>query len=289
LPVRAPPSIVEEEIVYSRTVQATVGQTIEIPFRGTGWVYLGELHSKPGVDYVSRRTDPEGQSFVFRAASPGTFELKFMEQDFIRDYILNDHVRVIVSEAPEAQSWFAAPPVDRGTVVASPRWPGIPAEDAPVPAGTALLEAAPNVLAVNVPDQTAPVALASGPVPAAALPESEDLSEPSVTPSASVLSASMLIESTPEELLRQAREALDTGGIAEGLSLLDRFREQFPAGSDEAWWLYGQLLEANGPDRDIRAALDYYRRLVREYPQSPRYDEARRRIAYLERFYLNIR
>jgi outer membrane protein assembly factor BamD (BamD/ComL family) len=95
--------------------------------------------------------------------------------------------------------------------------------------------------------------------------------------------------SAPEELLRQAREALEAGSIAQGLATLDRFREQFPAGSDEAWWLYGQLLEANGPDRDIRAALDYYRRLIREYPQSPRYDEARRRIAYLERFYLNIR
>jgi outer membrane protein assembly factor BamD (BamD/ComL family) len=72
------------------------------------------------------------------------------------------------------------------------------------------------------------------------------------------------------------------------LSILDQFRETYPAGSDEAWWLYGQLLEANGPQRDIRSALDYYRRLIREYPQSTRYDEARRRIAYLERYYFNI-
>jgi hypothetical protein len=59
-------------------------------------------------------------------------------------------------------------------------------------------------------------------------------------------------------------------------------------GSDEAWWLYGQFLEAAGPSRDIRSALDYYRRLVREYPQSPRYNEARRRVAYLERYYFSI-
>jgi hypothetical protein len=283
-----PPSALEEEIVYSRTVQATAGQTIEIPFRGTGWVYLGELQSRPGVDYVSRRNDPEGQSFVFRAEAPGAFELKFYKQDFIRDYILNDHVRVIVSEAPEAQNWFAAPPVDRGTVVASPRWPGIQAEDAPVPAGT-VLEATPNAAAANAPAQTAPVAPASDPIPAAV-----GETPPPFSPAAAFLesdepSAPPVSASTPEELLRQAREALETGGITQGLSLLDRFREQFPAGSDEAWWLYGQLLEANGPERDIRAALDYYRRLVREYPQSPRYDDARRRIAYLERFYLNIR
>jgi hypothetical protein len=291
LPVRVPPSAVEEEIVYSRTVQATVGQTIEIPFRGKGWVYLGELQSRPGVEYVSKRDDAEGQSFVFRAEAPGTFELKFSKQDFIRDYILNDHVRVIVSDAPEPQNWFA-PPVDRGTVVASPRWPSVPAEDAPASTGTT------PEAATNTPAQTAPVTTpaASGTAPAAivsdtvsppptALPEPDEVS----APSASVPTVSTPAESAPEELLRQAREALAGGSIAQGLAVLDRFREQFPAGSDEAWWLYGQLLEANGPDRDIRAALDYYRRLVQEYPQSPRYDEARRRIAYLERFYLNIR
>jgi outer membrane protein assembly factor BamD (BamD/ComL family) len=77
--------------------------------------------------------------------------------------------------------------------------------------------------------------------------------------------------------------------VASAISILDQFRERYPSGSDEAWWLYGQFYEANGPSRDIRSALDYYHRLVREYPQSPHYDEARRRIAYLERYYINIR
>jgi outer membrane protein assembly factor BamD (BamD/ComL family) len=76
--------------------------------------------------------------------------------------------------------------------------------------------------------------------------------------------------------------------VAEALGILDQFREQYPSGSDEAWWLYGQFLEANSPSRDIRSALDYYRRLLREYPQSSRYNEARRRISYLERYYFNI-
>jgi hypothetical protein len=52
--------------------------------------------------------------------------------------------------------------------------------------------------------------------------------------------------------------------------------------------VYGQFYEANTPNRDILAALDSYRRLVREYAQSSRFDDARRRIAYLERYYINI-
>jgi Tfp pilus assembly protein PilF len=93
----------------------------------------------------------------------------------------------------------------------------------------------------------------------------------------------------PEEFFRKAREAFEAGQIQPALAILDQFRERYPLGSDEAWWLYGQFLEAAGPSRDIRSALDYYRRLVREYPQSPRCNDARGRIAYLERFYFNIR
>jgi Tfp pilus assembly protein PilF len=95
-------------------------------------------------------------------------------------------------------------------------------------------------------------------------------------------------ETEPDGYLRRVREEYEAGRVREALDLLDQFRARFPAGSDEAWWLYGQLLEAEGPGRDIRSALDYYRRLTREYPQSPRYAEARRRIAYLERYYFNI-
>jgi outer membrane protein assembly factor BamD (BamD/ComL family) len=92
----------------------------------------------------------------------------------------------------------------------------------------------------------------------------------------------------PDRYLQQAQEEFDAGRVAAAIGLLDQFREWYPSGSDEAYWLYGQFYEANSPSRDIRLSLDYYRRLVREYPQSSRYNEARRRIAYLERYYINI-
>jgi outer membrane protein assembly factor BamD (BamD/ComL family) len=89
--------------------------------------------------------------------------------------------------------------------------------------------------------------------------------------------------------LEKAKEEYDAGRIVSALSFLDRFREHFPSGSDEAWWLYGQCYEANSPARDILASLGYYRRLLQEYPQSIRSEETRRRIRYLERLYINIR
>ncbi|MDR1318440.1 MAG: tetratricopeptide repeat protein, partial [Treponema sp.] len=95
-------------------------------------------------------------------------------------------------------------------------------------------------------------------------------------------------ELPPGDYLGRAREEFEAGRVASAISVLDQFREHYPSGSDEAYWLYGQFYEANSPGRDILTALDYYRRLIREYPQSSRCNEARRRIAYLERYYINI-
>ena len=96
------------------------------------------------------------------------------------------------------------------------------------------------------------------------------------------------MELTPDEYLKKAKEEFDAGRAASAISLLDQFREHYPSGNDEMWWLYGQFFEANSPSRNVLAALDCYRYLVREYPQSSRVSDARRRIAFLERYYINI-
>jgi hypothetical protein len=306
-----------------------VGQTIEIPFRGTGWVYLGELRSRPGVAYNSRRSEPEGQTFVFRSEEAGTFGLKFYKQDYIRDYILNDYVQVIVDEAP-GRELFALPG-DRGRVITAPRWPYLPGEEpagggsggtasvavqteggrtgdvpAGISAGTSAVSGGPSGEAAvpqtppETPQPAADRSLAGRRPPVRAESRDDDsivlVAPPQAVSPAPAVEQPPLAEdpalpdgTLPEEYFLRAREAFEAGQMQPALALLDQFQERYPLGSDEAWWLYGQFLEAAGPSRDIRLALDYYRRLVREYPQSPRYNDARRRIAYLERFYFNIR
>jgi tetratricopeptide (TPR) repeat protein len=253
-----------------------------VPFRGTGWVYLGEANAGRGISYLSRRTDPEGQSFIFRLDEAGEYELKFYKQDFIRDYILNDHVRVIVEDAPGQDSSFYYPG-EPLRLVAEPRWP--PPEN---PAGqTDSNEASPPA---DTPGEQPPEAAAAG---MAAASQDSLVPEPAAAAEMAVgqggASPEDAAELLPAALLKRAREEYEAGHFPEALAALDEFCSNFPLGSDEAWWLYGQLLESAGPRRDIRGALEYYRRLVREYPQSPRCDDARKRIAYLERFYFNIR
>ncbi|MDR1430201.1 MAG: tetratricopeptide repeat protein [Spirochaetaceae bacterium] len=329
LPIRPVPDLPaiphgeEEGIVFSRVVRATVGQLIEIPFSGAGWVFLGELSSRRGIAYDSRRQDTEGQSFIFRAEDAGSYALKFYKQDFIRDYIINDYVQVIIGQAPEAAGagWFNAP-IDRGRVIAEPRWPlfaeneekphvegdsdrlAAPAEDDSGREAADFSEQAaasgnqpPVTERGTEPDPvggTSPAATA-GSVQGQSFPRMSDDSivpvqgaSPAMRPEEQSPPIVLPPETAPDIYASRAREEFDAGRIASALSILDQFRERFPSGSDEAYWLYGQLFEANGPNRDIRTALAYYRRLIQEYPQSPRYADARRRIAYLERYYFTI-
>ena len=322
------------EIIYSRVVRATVGQIIEIPFRGTGWVYLGELASRRGVAYDSRRNDPDGQSFIFRAEEAGTYALKFSRHDFIRDYILNDHVQIIIGEAPIASTGWFGPPVDRGRVVAQPRWPSASEEAEILRGGTR-----PNaVSSAQQPSETPPSGTPPAREPAGTTQLSEsaqstpparelvpmepsNISEvirggppglpvyepPSSPPSAPVAPPIAVLDSgqsaapssgegqepsmeviPAEQLIQRAREAFDAGNVAAAIALLDQYSARFPSGTDELYWLYGQFYEANSPSRNILLSLDYYRRLTTEFPQSNRFNDARRRIAYLERFYINI-
>ena len=91
------------------------------------------------------------------------------------------------------------------------------------------------------------------------------------------------------DLLQEAREAVAAQRYADAINSLDRFRQRNPAMNDEAWWLYGQAFEASSPARDILSALDAYSAIVRDYPQSRYYKNAQNRIAFLNKFYLNIR
>ncbi|MCL2381548.1 MAG: hypothetical protein FWC64_08125 [Treponema sp.] len=285
VPGRIPPSADEGEIVFSRIVRATVGQIIEVPFRGTGWVYLGELGNRRGISYDSRRLDTAagvivGQSFIFRTEAAGTYILRFFRQDFFRDYIINDHVQIIVEEAPGAviagQPGF---PLDRGRVIAEPRWPPLATAEMPPQAVDPVTSPAPQDPAVPAPPAPAPAdAVAAAPPAIAAMPQAAVPPAPVIPPADS-----------PSDYVRRARDEFDAGRVEPALVILDTMRVRFPAGSDEAWFLYGQLLEANSPSRDIRLSLEFYRRLVSEYPQSHRVLEAQRRIAHLERFFFTIR
>ena len=316
--------------VFSRVVHAAPGQTVEVPFRGNGWTFLGETGARRGIVFESRRNDSEGQTFVFRLEAGGEYALRFYRHDFVRDIILNDHVRVIAADgAPAAgrvvaERWPSA--ADEARVLRAASWPvpayaagmdPFPAEQppmqaaapqeaavqpmpaaAPIPAAPAAAQPAPPAPAPVPAAQPAPIqappaaAPAIQPAPAQAAPPA---AVPAAQPAPVQAPPAILppyvwdFPADPFDLLRVAREEFGEGRVAEAISRVDAFRAYYPSGSDEAWWLLGQFYEADSPSRNVLLALSYYRRLVSEFPQSGRLADARGRIAFIERFFLNIR
>jgi hypothetical protein len=245
----APQSASTSEASPARTVSGFVGQLVEIAFAGSGWVYLGEAEARKGVVYNSRYVKTSGQCLVFKAEAVGTYTLQFYKQDFIRDEIINEAVRLVVSEtAGRTDASWTSGNVEQVVGRSDEAETTLPPATPPASGNTALVP------------PPAVVALASA--------ESAVVTPP-----------------RPLDYLKQAREAYTTGKFADALISLEQFREHFPLGSDEAWWLYGQTLEASSEHRDIRSSLDYYRRLLREYPQSPLCADAYKRVAWLERYF----
>ena len=287
-PSRIPIETTEGDVVFSRVVRATVGQLVEIPFRGSGWVYLGELGNRRGVEYSSRRLDIEagsaiGQTFIFTADIPGTYILKFYKQDFIQDFILIDYVQVIVGERRETTGPRGVP-TGRDRVIAEPRWP--PAQSfasEPVSETGAAAEAVASPEAQVSGTQASGAQAPGAQVPGAAMAaESERVITPQEMPVPPHIEAEA-------EYIRRTQLEFDAGRVEAAIAVLDSMKKYYPLGSAEALWLYGQLLEASSPARNIRLALECYQRLIREFPQSSLVPNARRRISYLERYYLNIR
>jgi hypothetical protein len=296
------------EPAVSRTVHAKPGQTVEIPFYGSGWSFLGETDGQRGMDFVSRRTDSDGQTFVFKAADEGEYALKFYRRDFLRDAVIDDLVKVIVM-APEDQ---ALPGISQAGTVTAQRWPDS-VETARIlrsaetgQTGSTTTQQADGATAnqqaqtaaetapqpVTVPPADTQTGQSAGTSQTAQPPQEPDdstLPPESLAPVPEETQDGEALAESPQQLLAEAETEINAGRPSEAIALLDRFMQAYPEGSDESLWLYGRSLEADGPDRNILAALDSYRRLVRDFPASNRLAEAKRRIAFIERFFINIR
>ncbi|MDR0637986.1 MAG: hypothetical protein LBG27_03625 [Spirochaetaceae bacterium] len=200
----------------ARTVQTMLGETVEIPLPGSGWVYLGEANEQRGLSYQRRRVSVDGQVFVFRPESAGSYRLKFKKQDLLRGTDTDAVIEVTTVEKA------GAIPVDVAT-----------AEKA-------------------VPKE----AIALVPVSATEFVPGEDehSSPPPVT--------AMIGEENPAVIA----------------AMID----------DAALWNRGRELEAPGASRDMKGALVAYKTLIRNYPQSEYYSGSQKRIAHIERFFVNI-
>ena len=91
------------------------------------------------------------------------------------------------------------------------------------------------------------------------------------------------------DLLEKAKTTYENKDYENALSLVNQFLELSNFSVDEALFLKGQILEKPFANRNIREALNCYKKIISSYPQSEFWDKADERIKYIQRFYFNIR
>ena len=292
----------EPKIKVSRMVAVEEKQRVEITYPGQGWVYVGEQTSQQGLKYEQRKLQDDSSIFMFTAEKRGDYVLHFSYFDVFTNDFITDAVAVSVSaarstaakstvKAPEYQNEAASNTAEtEKTAQQTPRQPSSSSSD--------IAEAVSAVQSQSVqPSSTTPQTAAS---------VSQSNSTETASTEGTVGSVSGTTGNTggstgqtlaaaeaeevlkPDQLLEKARTAIASADAGSALTYLDTFFATAEQKLDEGWFLKGRAYELNGSARNIRLALDAYRTLTGDFPQSKYWAEADARIRYITGFYINI-
>ncbi|HUX36936.1 MAG TPA: hypothetical protein VMV44_03470 [Rectinemataceae bacterium] len=96
---------------------------------------------------------------------------------------------------------------------------------------------------------------------------------------------------SPEAFLATARAEYAAGRAPTTIAAAQGYLALSPQGpsADEALWLEAQAYELNSSSRDVAKALGLYRQIVSAWPRSQFWSGANDRVAYIQRYYFDIR
>ena len=98
-----------------------------------------------------------------------------------------------------------------------------------------------------------------------------------------------LSKSEIDDLLISAKKLYNEKKYKESLEKVNLFLELSVEKRDEALFLQGQLYESQSNVKNIKKALESYNSIIANYPSSKVWEDANKRIIYLNRFYLKGR
>ena len=96
-------------------------------------------------------------------------------------------------------------------------------------------------------------------------------------------------QASDESLLEKAKQDFVDGKFEDALKEAQEYYNTASTRLDEALFLLGQISESNSSVKDIRFAVDSYDMLVKRFPASKLWKQAKNRSIYLKRFYIDIR
>lgn len=253
-----------EDSVEPFRLKVSNGQKLEVRMPGTGWVYMGQKGTYGALDFKGKSSNEGDTLFLFDSKFPGTVDLEFSRFDVIRDSYDDRKITVEVNSDSFSESLV--------------KW-----EESEIP---------PETVPDSAVDSVSPKEIVLG-------TDSGDtrLSADSSVADEPMLSLAPSNENVEESyksldaysMLESMEKALEKGDIPLVQEIADYYPVVYSTDLDRMWYVLGQAYEADTEYRDIKKSLNAYETVVRAYPFSKYWAKSKDRIAYINRYYFNIR
>ena len=277
----------------SRSVKLYTGQRLEVIYPGEGWVYLGESSAQKGIKYQQRKLQSGTSIFHFGAVDEGSYILNFSHFDVFSDNFISDSIAVHVEKAKTKLSNTVKAPDYKGAVNTAKE---LEKKESLIDKKNKIGHE--NESKKDIESSKSVTGAMSGtPLKAESSSSAKKNENSTVYDSPDILTVTEKSESkTAGKDLKSAAEVLDMirgyiseGNAANALNSAEEFFKNYSVNLDEALFLRGQAYELNGPNKNVKKALEAYQTLTKAYPESKFWDKADARIRYIKKFYIDIK
>nr|WP_314780132.1 outer membrane protein assembly factor BamD [uncultured Treponema sp.] len=275
----------------SRSVKLYTGQRLEVVYPGEGWVYLGESSAQKGIKYQQRKLQSGTSIFHFGAVDEGSYILNFSHFDVFSDNFISDSIAVHVEKAKTKLSNTVKAPDYKGAINTAKE---LEKKESLIDKKNKIGHE--NESKKDIDSSNSAAGAMSG-TPLKAESSAKKNENTKVYDSPDILTVTEKSESkTAGKDLKSAPEVLDMirgyiseGNAANALNSAEDFFKNYSVNLDEALFLRGQAYELNGPNKNVKKALEAYQTLTKAYPESKFWDKADARIRYIKKFYIDIK
>ena len=316
-----------QSVTPSRTVGVKNNQYLDVVYPGSGWVYLGEAEENrdkkkdPLFSYFGRKLGTTDTTFSLRSRKPGKTLLHFYKNDALTGQYIDDYLEVDVGDESAAPGQRVTAPsyaqvvppkpsrqtrqsyentgLNETTSTPQARDSGRPTEKSPTqtsqkqqsdaeraPSANATPSLSDRGIRTNIQTtESVPGSNLKSPSPASSYGGTATASKDA----AATAEPQDAIGESDANQLDQARRAYAAKQYETALAYVQQYLANAATDIDEALFLQGQILEADSNVKNVRAAIDAYETLTKNYPMSALWTQANNRTIYLKRFYIDIR
>ena len=302
-----------EEITPSRKVTLKKMEYLDITYPGQGWIYMGITDGSKDLTYFGRKLGTENTKFTLQARNAGKKIVHFYKNDALSSQYIDDYIEVeILNQKGSNKTHIDAPeykqPVPKKAKEKIIKDQAKNDEEISMETTeSSLVQTTSNSSNVSDSNSVSSIENDSKIEKQTSAPketknvegvlEQEEEGRGGERTSSSSSYSSSSNEKTEYKstltysntLLQEAQVLYNEKEYKLALEKINSFLESATSKRDLGLYLQGQILEAKSEVQNIKAAIEAYSTLTKNYPASKRWDDANKRMIYLKRFYLEVR